>query len=59
MSRNNPKVIIVMPAYNAAKTVRDTFLEIPEKYRKHVILVDDRSKHDTVYFSKKTRNKSL
>src|SRR3989304_8275832 len=53
MSRNNPKVIIVMPAYNAAKTVRDTFLEIPEKYRKHVILVDDRSKDDTVDVAKK------
>ena len=53
MSRNNPKVIIVMPAYNAAKTVRDTFLEIPEKYRRQVILVDDRSKDNTVDVARK------
>src|SRR3970040_1385024 len=53
MSRNNPKVIIVMPAYNAAKTVRDTFLEIPAKYRRQVILVDDGSKDDTVDVAKK------
>jgi len=53
MTKNNPKVVIVMPAYNAAKTVRDTFLEIPEKYRKQVILVDDQSKDNTVDVAQK------
>ena len=53
MSKENPSVVIVMPAYNAAKTVRDTFLEIPEKYRKHVILVDDQSKDNTVDVAQK------
>lgn len=49
----NPKVVIVMPAYNAAKTIKDTFKEIPQKYRKHVILVDDQSKDNTVEVAKK------
>lgn len=49
MKMNKPtKVCIVMPAYNAAKTVKDTFNEIDEKYRKNIILVDDQSSDDTV-----------
>lgn len=47
------KVIIVMPAYNAAKTVLDTYQEIPTKYRKNIILVDDQSNDDTVDVAKK------
>lgn len=43
-----PKIVIVLPAYNAAKTLMRTLAEIPEEYRKHVILVDDASKDDTV-----------
>lgn len=49
---SNPKVIIVMPAYNAAKTVKNTYEEIPHKYRKNIILVDDRSKDNTVEIAK-------
>ena len=48
ISRKIPNVVIVMPAYNAARTVKDTYAEIPPKYRKHVILVDDQSKDNTV-----------
>jgi len=51
--KRNPKVVIVMPAYNAQKTVRNTFKEIPPKYRKHIILVDDNSKDSTVNVAKK------
>ena len=51
MKKNN-EIVIVMPAYNAAKTVRDTYTEIPAKYRQHVILVDDNSKDDTVSVAK-------
>lgn len=46
------KVIIVMPAYNAAKTVRDTYKEIPKEYRKNIILVDDESTDETVKVAK-------
>ena len=42
-----------MPAYNAARTVRDTLKEIPPKYKKHVILVDDQSKDNTVGVARK------
>ena len=44
----SPKIVIVMPAYNAAKTIQDTYKEIPLQYRKHIILVDDHSTDDTV-----------
>lgn len=49
---NNPKVIIVMPAYNAAKTIKDTYEEIPAGLRKNIILVDDGSKDNTVEIAK-------
>ena len=48
-----PKVVIVMPAYNAAKTVKDTYKEIPEEYRENIILVDDQSTDKTVSVAKK------
>lgn len=45
---NNPKVAIVMPAYNAEKTLSDTFYEIPKNLRENIILVDDGSSDKTV-----------
>jgi glycosyltransferase involved in cell wall biosynthesis len=44
----DPVVFIVMPAYNAAQTLVMTHESIPPSYLKNVILVDDRSKDDTV-----------
>ena len=41
-----------MPAYNAAKTILDTYKEIPKEYRKNIILVDDNSSDDTVKVAK-------
>jgi len=43
-----PKVIVVMPAYNAAKTLERTYRDIPKGWVDQVILVDDVSKDDTV-----------
>lgn len=43
-----PMVVLVMPAYNAARTVNDSYHEIPIEYRKHIILVDDHSQDNTV-----------
>ena len=48
----NSKVIIVMPAYNAENTVKDTFREIPKKFRKNIILIDDQSSDKTVAVAK-------
>ena len=42
------KVIVVMPAYNAAKTLRHTYEEIPPDVVDEVILVDDVSRDETV-----------
>jgi glycosyltransferase involved in cell wall biosynthesis len=43
-----PKVIVVMPAYNAARTVEKTFVDIPAGTVDEVILNDDNSRDDTV-----------
>ena len=42
-----------MPAYNAERTVADTYREIPKYLRKHIILVDDGSRDNTVSVAKK------
>jgi len=44
----NPKVVIVMPAYNTEKTLEKTFLDIPQGCYDKIILVDDASKDRTV-----------
>jgi glycosyltransferase involved in cell wall biosynthesis len=41
------KVVVVMPAYNAEKTLEQTFKEIPFDLVDEVILVDDHSKDNT------------
>lgn len=45
---NGKKIIVVMPAYNAAKTLTDTYNEIPKDIVDDVIVVDDCSKDNTV-----------
>jgi glycosyltransferase involved in cell wall biosynthesis len=46
---NKKKVIVVMPAYNAAKTIQKTFAEVMDQYVVDlVIIVDDRSQDETV-----------
>lgn len=40
-------ITIVLPAYNASKTLEQTYREIPFDIVDHVILVDDNSKDDT------------
>ena len=39
-----PKVVVVMPAYNAAKTLADTWELIPKSVVDEVIVVDDASR---------------
>ena len=43
-----PKVVVVMPAYNAARTLVRTYRDIPKDVVDHMILVDDLSNDDTV-----------
>src|SRR5437899_10522868 len=45
----NKKVVVVMPAYNAARTLRQTYSEVREQgLVDTIILVDDGSRDDTV-----------
>ncbi len=45
---NNKKIVIVLPAYNAAKTLERTYKEIPFDLVDDVVLVDDVSKDNTI-----------
>jgi glycosyltransferase involved in cell wall biosynthesis len=49
---NNKKIIVVLPAYNAALTLEKTYREIPFEIVDEVILVDDASKDNTVELAK-------
>lgn len=48
----NKKIIVVLPAYNASKTLLDTYNEIPFDIVDDVILVDDNSTDETIIVAK-------
>jgi glycosyltransferase involved in cell wall biosynthesis len=45
---NGKKVIVILPAYNAARTLRQTYHEIPQDVVDDIILTDDLSTDDTL-----------
>jgi glycosyltransferase involved in cell wall biosynthesis len=47
------KVVVVLPAYNAAKTLEKTYNEIPFDLVDEVILCDDNSRDDTAVLGRK------
>lgn len=47
------KVVVIMPAYNAARTLEQTYTEIPHDIVDAVVLVDDCSDDNTVEIAKK------
>jgi glycosyltransferase involved in cell wall biosynthesis len=49
---NGKKIVVVMPAYNAERTLRRTYEEIPQEIVDEVILVDDQSADATAQVSK-------
>jgi glycosyltransferase involved in cell wall biosynthesis len=49
---NGKKIVVVLPAYNAAKTLQQTYDEIPFDIVDDVVLVDDRSKDETVQLAR-------
>jgi glycosyltransferase involved in cell wall biosynthesis len=49
---NGKKVTVIMPAYNAAATLEQTYREIPFEIVDEVILTDDKSKDNTVALAK-------
>ncbi len=50
---NNKKIVTVLPAYNAEKTLIDTYNDIPKDIVDEIILVDDASRDNTAEISKK------
>lgn len=48
----NKKIIVVLPAYNASKTLVSTYKEIPFDIIDDVILVDDNSTDETIKVAK-------
>ena len=48
-----------MPAYNAEKTLKNTYSEIPLEFRKNIILVDDDSRDNTVILAQRLDIKTI
>ena len=53
------KIIVVMPAYNAEKTLRRTYEEMPREYIDDIILVDDYSSDRTVQIANELNIKTF
>ena len=56
---NGKRVIVVLPAYNAEKTLMATYEDIPKDIVDDVILVDDGSRDNTAEISKKLGIKTI
>ena len=50
---NNKKVVVIMPAYNAEKTLEKTYNEIYQNFVDEIILVDDFSSDETKEIAKR------
>jgi glycosyltransferase involved in cell wall biosynthesis len=53
------KLVVVMPAYNAEKTLRQTYAELPHEYVDDVIIVDDASGDSTAEIAKELGVKTI
>ena len=53
------KIVVVMPAYNAAQTLHRTYQDIPLSLVDEIILVDDCSRDDTVRIAQGLVSKTL
>jgi len=47
LGTSRKKVTVIMPAYNAAETLKETYERVPKEYVDEIILVDDASHDDT------------
>ncbi|NMC36601.1 glycosyltransferase family 2 protein [Candidatus Beckwithbacteria bacterium] len=53
MAKEKAKVVVIMPAYNAAKTLEKTVKDIPPGIASEIILVDDGSSDKTIKVAQK------
>jgi glycosyltransferase involved in cell wall biosynthesis len=53
------RVVIVMPAYNAARTLEDTFRAIPDGYYDEIVVVDDHSRDETTELAQRLHLKAI
>jgi glycosyltransferase involved in cell wall biosynthesis len=51
--KEKKKIVIIMPAYNAERTLEKTYRDIPKGLANKIILVDDDSHDETVKLAKK------
>ena len=56
---NNKKIVVVLPAYNAEKTLEITYNEIPFDIVDEVVLVDDASSDATIDVANKIGDKKI
>jgi glycosyltransferase involved in cell wall biosynthesis len=49
----NKKIVVVLPAYNAANTIEKTISEIPADIVDEIVLVDDKSSDNTIEVARK------
>lgn len=56
---DNKKIVVIMPAYNAGKTLIKTYNEIPKDIVDEIILTDDASTDNTVEITKKLNIKTV
>lgn len=56
---NNKKVVVIMPAYNAEKTLKQTYDEIYREFVDEIILVDDFSTDNTKQIAQELNIKTI
>lgn len=52
-------LVVVMPAYNAERTLQQTYEELPHEYIDEIILVDDASQDETCQIARKLGIKTI
>ncbi len=53
------KIVVVMPAYNAAKTIEQTYAEVPLDLVDEVVVTDDASSDETVEVARRLGLRTL
>src|SRR5512143_3344797 len=56
---NGKKIVVVLPAYNAAKTLERTYAEIPFEVVDDVVLVDDASRDESAEVARRLNIRTI